>query len=106
MRDSKSGDRGQRTVWGLQIGFLKKRRRKICKGWKESGQLKSSEEKRPSWAHMIFVKIVHNWNVQIMQKMRELQQTESPINIRQTNLPVSHIKYHIMKYHAIMRRVR
>ena len=56
--------------------FLKKEEEEeICKGWKESGQLKSSEEKRPSWAHMIFVKIVHTWNVQIMQKLRDLQQT-------------------------------
>ena len=82
-RDSKSGHSGQRKVWWLQIGFLKKEEEETFKGWKESGQLKSSEEKRPSWAHMIFVKIVHSRNVQIMQKMRELQQTESPINIRQ-----------------------
>ena len=53
----------------------KKEEQENCKGWKESGQLKSSEEKRPSWAHMIFVKIVHNRNVQWMQKMRVLQQT-------------------------------
>ena len=73
-RDGKSGHRGQRTLQN-QIGFLEKEEEEIWKGWKESGQLKSSEEKRPSWAHIIFVKIVHNRNVQWMQKMSELQQT-------------------------------